>query len=72
MKAILEFTLPEESDEFNTARKAGSFHCILIDMDNYLRAKLKYEELDEKTADIYQEIRDKLTELVHARDITLY
>jgi len=32
MKAVLEFNLPEEREEFNTANKAGSMSCALFEI----------------------------------------
>jgi len=62
-KAILEFQLPEEQEEFDMARNGCHNLIVLEDMDNYLRNKLKYQELTDEQCVIYQEIRDKLREL---------
>lgn len=45
MKALLKFSLPEEQDEFETANNGWKYRSILCDIDNFLRSKLKYEEL---------------------------
>ena len=62
-KAILEFNLPEEREEFENAHKGVHYLIVIEDLDNFLRAKLKYTELTEEQATIYQEVRDKLWEL---------
>ena len=72
MLAVLQFTLPEESEEFNEARKGSAYHCALLDMDNYLRSQLKYRDLSEEVAGALQDARNKLIEFLHERDITLY
>lgn len=64
-KVTLEFNLPEEQTEFDDARKGTRTSIILFDMDNYLRSKLKYSELTEEQAEIYQEVRDMLTSLIN-------
>jgi hypothetical protein len=62
MKAILEFNLPEERDEFNTANKAGSYIAALQEYDNLLRGIVKYgsEEFSEADAVVVEKLRDKL------------
>ena len=63
MKASLHFTLPEESEEFDNAQKGGRYRSVVEEMDNYLRARLKYEELSKDIHDALQAARDKLWEL---------
>lgn len=62
-KAILEFKLPEEKEEFDLARKGAHYSCVIEDLDNFLRGKIKYSNLEENIEAIYQEVRDKLNEL---------
>lgn len=62
MKASLIFKLPEENEEFHLAQHGGDYYRVLSDLDNFLRAKLKYEQLSEQEADIYQSIRTTLYE----------
>jgi len=71
-KAILEFSLPEENVEFKEACEASSLKYAVQDFDNFLRAKLKYEELSEETYKAYDEIRSKLYEELNARDLNLF
>jgi hypothetical protein len=42
MKAKLEFDLPEEREEFETAVKAGKVESALLEFANWLRAEYKY------------------------------
>jgi hypothetical protein len=42
MKAILEFTLPEEASEHRVAVNAGDVLSTLSDLDTDLRSHLKY------------------------------
>ena len=66
MKAILEFNLPEDQQEFDLATKGMAFWSILWDLDQSLRAKTKYasDDLPQDKYDAYQEIRDELRELM--------
>ena len=43
MKAILEFNLPEDKQEFNLATKASDWWYVCWQMDQYLRKRLKYD-----------------------------
>lgn len=64
MKKILEFNCPEDESEFALANAGVALSIVITDMDNYLRAKVKYEELTETETIIYQNVRDKLRELI--------
>jgi hypothetical protein len=74
MKAILEFNLPDDEYEYNLARDAWRFKSVLIDMDNWLRNKVKYQEdvLSEDEYKAYCECRDKFTQLINEENINLY
>ena len=52
MKAILEFILPEDKTEFDTATKAIDWAILAWDIDQYIRNRLKYqtEKLDTSSA----------------------
>ncbi|NBO56610.1 MAG: hypothetical protein EBU84_18925 [Actinobacteria bacterium] len=68
MKGTLTFDLPEESEEFELARNGWRYKAALEDMDNWLRSKLKYEDLDDKTYEIYELCRTKLREYANDLD----
>lgn len=71
-KATLEFNLPEENQEFDTARQGVDFKIALQDLDNWLRGKLKYEEISATEAVIFQKVRDQLHEFCQDNDVSLY
>jgi hypothetical protein len=60
MKAILEFNLPEEQDEFEMAQSGGKYNVVLFDVMNDIRSKLKYENLTENEDKIYESVRDMI------------
>ena len=66
MKAILEFKLPDDHQEFNLANNALNFWTVLWELDQDLRTKTKYapDDLPQDKYDAYEEIRDKLRELM--------
>jgi hypothetical protein len=59
----LEFELPDESSEFKRAVYASSMASVIHHFDNYLRSRLKYEELDTEVEKAVQRARDHLHEL---------
>ena len=44
MKAILEFNLPEEVEQFNAANKGMDWALLAWDIDQFIRNKIKYEQ----------------------------
>ena len=52
MKAILEYILPDDKAEFDTATKAMDWAILAWDLDQYIRNRLKYqsEKLDTSSA----------------------
>jgi hypothetical protein len=71
MKAVLEFNLPEDQQDFELATKGMKFWSILWDLDQSLRAKTKYapDNLPQDKYDAYQEIRDELRELMSDNNV---
>jgi D-ribose pyranose/furanose isomerase RbsD len=72
MKAILEFNLPDDQTEFTLTTNASNFWSVLWELDQDLRAKTKYasDDLPEDKYDAYQEVRDKLHELMSESNIS--
>ena len=67
MKAILEFSLPEDQPEFNNAIKGGDWKDVCWQMDQWLRAQYKYmsdEEYSENKYNTYEKCREHLRELM--------
>lgn len=65
MKAVLEFTLPEEEHDFRVACLAPRVLSALREVDEALRSKLKYgPPLPEPASEILQTIRDILWDAV--------
>jgi hypothetical protein len=64
MVAVLTFNLPEEKEDFELAQKGGHYLSIIEDLDDFLRAIIKYNQTfnDEQIA-VYEAVRTKLWEL---------
>lgn len=45
-KAILEFNLPEEREDFELHMNASKYFCAIHDIKNYIRQLNKYDERD--------------------------
>lgn len=61
-KIILEFDLYEDREAYEDALNGSKYRGILQEFDNYLRGRLKYEELPEQIQEALQAARDKLHE----------
>ena len=59
MKAILEFNLPEDNQEFELHTKALKMFSTLWDFDIWLRSEIKYNNQEQ-----YEPVREKLRELM--------
>lgn len=72
MKAVLEFDLPEEQDDFYTASNGWKYRSVIYDIDNFLRNKTKYEELTEEQYNAYNEVRTELWNLINEHTLDIY
>jgi hypothetical protein len=72
-KVILEFNLPEEQDEFDTANNAGKYYSVLWDLDQYLRNFVKYpsDREDPNLTDTMAKVRDELWRLMKEHNLDL-
>ena len=68
MKAILEFELPEDKEQFDVAAKAMDWALLVWDLDQSIRSLLKYhpEEYDHKALD---HIRDEIHDMMEERGL---
>ena len=56
MKAILEFILPEDKIEFETATKSMDWAILAWDIDQYIRNRLKYQTEKLQTTSANEEL----------------
>jgi hypothetical protein len=72
MKAILEFNLPDDQEDFELATSAIKFWHVLWELDQELRSKTKYapDDMSDDDYDAYQSIRDKLHELMTDNNVS--
>jgi hypothetical protein len=71
MKATITFSLPEEDHEYRNAVDGAKMRSILWDIDQWLRAKLKYEDLTDGEYDAFKQTREELRKLLIEENIDL-
>jgi hypothetical protein len=71
MKATLTFNLPEEHHEYANAVDGAKMRSVLWELDQWLRAKLKYEELSDGQYDAFKQTRDELRRSLIEENIDL-
>lgn len=71
MKAILKFDLPEENHEFLNATQGANMRSVLWEFNEWLRTKVKYEDLNDDQYQVYQGCRDHLRTLLYEENIDL-
>lgn len=64
MKAILEFNLPEDKEEYEMTINASKYYLALWGIKQELRKQLKYAELSEQEYEIYEKVSDKFYEIL--------
>ena len=73
MKATLEFNLPEDQPEFNTALKASDWKHVCWKMEQFLRKRVKYDEgLTEEQREVYEDMRDEFWKMMFESNVDLY
>jgi hypothetical protein len=71
MKAILEFDLPNDSEEFRLASTASDMYNTLWEMDQWLRSAIKYapDSMSDDTMCALEQCREKLYEICEVNNI---
>jgi len=66
MKAILEFSLPEDQTEYQMVNDASKIFSVIWDMKQWLRSQTKYapDSMSDDTYKAFEECREKLNELL--------
>lgn len=59
MKAILEFDLPEENDDFQSAINGHKYKAAHWELHQRLSSEMKYKELSDETYQAYKWCREQ-------------
>ena len=63
MKAVLEFNLPNDKEQFDVAAKAMDWALLVWDIDQFIRNKIKYEQDRDGVLQLVRnELRHKMEE----------
>jgi hypothetical protein len=71
MKGILEFDLPEDECNFKIASTAMDWALTILEMDRWLRDKLKHGHEFKNTDEALQFMRDYLNSELAGRNLNL-
>jgi len=66
MKAILEFNLPEDKEDFDFATNGINYYSALFEFDNWLRSEYKYNGNEPMF-----EVRKKLNEFINENNVKI-
>ena len=70
MKAKLEFSLPEDQDEFTLATKGSLYYCCLFDIAEYIRSRIKNEESETKLI-VLSEVQQEFFNILDSFNVNL-
>ena len=71
MKATIEYNLPDDQFEIESAVKSNKMFFALIEIKDELRSIWKYEELKENQFEMVERIREKFFEILQENEINL-
>ena len=73
MKAILEFELPEDKQDFDFATQGSNWWNVCWEMDQWLRGQLKHppDDMSDDTYKALEECREKLREIINDNNLNL-
>jgi hypothetical protein len=64
MKAVLEFDLPEDQNDFQAAINGNNYKSAIWNFDQLLRSEMKYKELSDETYKAYKYCREELRKIL--------
>ena len=73
MKAIIEFELPEDQNEYEKANNANKMYMALWDIKQLLRSKLKYNSdgLNDEQLEQWEAMRGDFFDILDNNDLKL-
>ena len=73
MKAIIEFELPEDQDEYQMANDASKMYTALWEVRQLLRSKLKYNSdgLNDEQLEQWETMRGDFFDILDNNDLKL-
>lgn len=73
MKAILEFDLPDDKEEYDNSINGAKWRIVVEDLDNWLRTNTKYasDEVPTQYLKGLEDVRDKIREITFDNGLQL-
>ena len=73
MKAVLEFNLPEDQEEFQMVNDASKMFSVIWGMDQWLRGQIKHapDTMSDDTYKAFEECKEKLREIISESNLNL-
>lgn len=73
MKAILEFNLPEEQEQFEDASNGSKWSHAMWQLDQFLRTKVKYasDDASEESINAFAEAREELHRILREDNLEM-
>lgn len=72
MKAIIEYELPHDEEQFELAQKSGDMYAALWDMGEFLRQRYKHTEPPSDAVDKELEaIKDEFYRILNDRNLEI-
>jgi hypothetical protein len=73
MKAILEFNLPEDSEDHELCVNAYRYHNTLFEFNQHLRGMIKYnsDKYTDKEIDLLIKIREEFHDMLNNNNVNL-
>jgi len=72
LKAILQFNLPEEHEEFRLANEGAHWQLVVWEFDQKLRGYIKHGHEFKSADEAVEHIRKQLHEEMNDRNLQLY
>ena len=72
MQKIIIFNFPEDKTEFKLHNNAYSYWHSLFNFHNYLRTKLKHENLQYEDRKIIEKTFDKFQEILQENNVDIF
>lgn len=72
MKGILEFKLPEESEDFELAQQGLQWKCVVSELLDFLRSEVKYKDHTAEEYAMLDLIRDRIWEDLKDRNLSVW
>ena len=71
MKATIEFNLPEDQNQYKWATNGYNYFSVLYNFREYLRNKLKHEDLSEHDILVVEAIQSDFLEMLYDDEVIL-